>query len=52
MGKRGQAMVEYVVLLVVFTTAAVTGWQVLRPAVGKVYKNVAAHRAGIEGMMP
>jgi hypothetical protein len=52
MDKRGQALIEYVVLLVVFTSAAITGWQVLSPAVGKLYKNMVQQRADIKGMMP
>jgi len=52
MDKRGQGLVEYVILLVVFTAAAITGWQVLGPAIGDLYKNVSQQRADLEGMLP
>jgi Flp pilus assembly pilin Flp len=52
MDKRGQAMVEYVILLVAFTTAAVAGWRVIKLPIASLYTRVSEHRAGLEGMRP
>jgi hypothetical protein len=52
MKRRGQAVIEYVLLLVVFTAAAVSGWKILRPALGDFYEGLSQRRSGLKGMFP
>jgi Flp pilus assembly pilin Flp len=48
----GQSLVEFTILLAALTVVAVSGWRTLRPAIGSLYTNVAAHRADLDGMLP
>ena len=54
MGKRqeGQAAVEYVLVLVLFTGVALEGWRLLYPAISNLYQHLMNRRAGISGMRP
>ena len=52
MDNRGQAMMEYVILLVAFTAVAAEGWRLFPSAISSFYVRVCLERSGIPGMLP
>lgn len=48
MDRRGQTLVEYAILLTVFTGLAVVGVRYVFPAMGQLYHSVSTHRGGIQ----
>jgi hypothetical protein len=54
MGERseGQAAVEYVLVLVLFTGVALEGWRLLYPAISHIYQQFTNRRAEVNGMRP
>jgi type II secretory pathway component PulJ len=52
MDRNGQALIEYVILLVLFSMLAIQGWQLLRPALNDAQHTLELRRSGVQGMYP
>jgi hypothetical protein len=49
---KGQALVEYVLVLVVFSAVSLTSWNLMCPTLSNIFQNFSGRVADVAGMQP